>query len=151
MPLAKFASGCLLTVLAFACPSVAFAADAHPRVIGFERFHSGEKRDVVVGGQLLLGELNCTSCHAADKSLDTYVQKKQAPVLDTVGSRVRPNYLLKYTVMLFTVAPLDERTVSRSLFARLPFGNKNFFPATGLFIKSNANCSAEKCEGISSV
>ncbi|MFN0017209.1 MAG: PA14 domain-containing protein [Pirellulaceae bacterium] len=94
MPLAKFILAFLVVVVAG--PAILSAADAHPRVIGFERFHSGEKGDVVFGGQLLLGELNCTSCHAADKSLDSYVQKKQAPVLDTVGSRVRPNYLLKF-------------------------------------------------------
>ncbi len=105
MPLAKFAPGCLLTVLAFAWTCVAFTADAHPRVIGFERFHAGEKGDLVVGGQLLLGELNCTSCHQVDKVVETYVQKKQAPVLDTVGSRVRPNYLLKFLADPQTIKP----------------------------------------------
>jgi mono/diheme cytochrome c family protein len=94
MPLAKFMLAFWAVVVAG--PVALLAADAHPRVIGFERFHSGEKGDVVAGGQLLLGELNCTSCHAADKSLDSYVQKKQAPVLDSVGGRVRPNYLLKF-------------------------------------------------------
>ena len=47
-------------------------------------------------GNLLLGELNCTSCHQADASLATVIQRKPAPVLDTVGSRVKPQYLLKF-------------------------------------------------------
>jgi len=102
MPLAKFL---LALSVALAGPATLHAADAHPRVIGFERIYSGEKEDAVAGGQLLLGELNCTSCHAADKSLETYVVKKQAPVLDTVGSRVRPNYLLKFLADPQTIKP----------------------------------------------
>lgn len=91
-----FAKSCLAFFVVMSASAALHAADAHPRVIGFERIYSGEKGDAVVGGQLLLGELNCTSCHAADKSLDSYVVKKQAPILDSVGSRVRPNYLLKF-------------------------------------------------------
>lgn len=75
--------------------SAAAAADAPPRVIPFERYHAAAQ-DQVAAGNLLLGELNCTSCHTADKSLAAHVQKKQAPVLDTVGNRVRPQYLLKF-------------------------------------------------------
>lgn len=72
------------------------AADAHPRVAPFERFYVEAKSDAVAGGQLLLGELNCTSCHQADASQDSLVIKKPAPILDTVGSRVRPQYMLKF-------------------------------------------------------
>ena len=68
------------------------AADAPPRVIGFERFYAAGGDDVAAG-QLLLGELNCTSCHAADESLAGYVERKAAPVLDTVTTRVQPQYL----------------------------------------------------------
>jgi mono/diheme cytochrome c family protein len=72
------------------------AADAHPRVAPFERFYSAAPSDGVTGGQLLLGELNCTSCHQADPSFAGFVVKKPAPILDTVGNRVRPQYLLKF-------------------------------------------------------
>ena len=93
---AKFTLVFWVVSIVIANPATLQSADAHPRVIGFERIYSGEKADAVAGGQLLLGELNCTSCHQVDKSLETYIQKKQAPVLDSVGSRVRPNYLLKF-------------------------------------------------------
>ena len=73
-------------------PSVVF----HPVVPAFERFYSGQDSDAARGGQLLLGELNCTSCHAADKSLEGYVIPKQAPILDDVGKRVRIDYLRKF-------------------------------------------------------
>ncbi|MEX2175985.1 MAG: c-type cytochrome [Pirellulaceae bacterium] len=71
------------------------AADAHPRVPGFERFYATDG-EAVAAGQLLLGELNCTSCHMTGASLATYIQKKPAPLLDAVGSRVKPEYLLAF-------------------------------------------------------
>ncbi|HEX5104839.1 MAG TPA: hypothetical protein VFV87_13555, partial [Pirellulaceae bacterium] len=76
-------------------PSMAGAQDAPPRVIAFERGYA-QGGDSVAAGQLLLGELNCTSCHAADALLAVAIQKKQAPVLDSVCSRVKPQYLLKF-------------------------------------------------------
>jgi mono/diheme cytochrome c family protein len=89
-------TGSIYCALLFAfAGAVASAADAPPRVIPFERYHATAP-DKVAAGNLLLGELNCTSCHAADQSLAAHVQKKQAPVLDTLGTRVRPQYLLKF-------------------------------------------------------
>ena len=64
---------------------------SHPFVAGFERFHSGPDADFASGGRLLLGELNCASCHAADGEA-----KKQAPVLDGIGGRARIGHLRKY-------------------------------------------------------
>src|SRR5688572_29892023 len=75
---------------------LAVAADAPPRVIGFERHYTTDSANAVAGGQLLLGELNCTSCHEADAALATQIVRKPAPVLDTVASRVKPQYLLKF-------------------------------------------------------
>jgi mono/diheme cytochrome c family protein len=93
-----------LVFLSLALPAFATAADAPPRVIGFERFYAAEG-DAVAAGQLLLGELNCTSCHQADPSLASLVQKKQAPVLDSVCSRVKPPYLLKFLADPQTTKP----------------------------------------------
>jgi len=64
---------------------------SHPYVAGFERFHSGPESDPAAGGRLLLGELNCTSCHTADGH-----DNKQAPVLDAIGTRARVSHLRKY-------------------------------------------------------
>src|SRR5690606_1119037 len=66
---------------------------ATPIVAGFERFHADGTGDAIRGGQLLLGELNCTSCHQAGESWKAYVSKKQAPILDGVGSRVSVEFL----------------------------------------------------------
>jgi cytochrome c2 len=88
----------LLASFSFAAcfAAAARAADVPPRVIGFERAYSQAGSHDLAAGQLLLGELNCTSCHQADASLASTIQKKQAPVLDSVCSRVKPQYLLKF-------------------------------------------------------
>jgi cytochrome c2 len=67
------------------------AADAHPIVPGFERL--GAARPDAKGGQLLLSELNCVSCHAP---ADSALARKQAPILDAVASRVRVGFLRKF-------------------------------------------------------
>src|SRR5262245_55216877 len=74
-------------VLGIAVSSSAPAAD-HVVVVGFERFHSGDETNAVLGGKLLLGELNCLSCHTLDNPQAAGVFAKQAPILDGVGSRV---------------------------------------------------------------
>jgi mono/diheme cytochrome c family protein len=79
--------------IAFALPlSSIVAADSHPIIPGFERFYTGGKADAAKGGQLLLSELNCVSCHRADSTLG----HKQAPILDEVASRIRISYLRKF-------------------------------------------------------
>ncbi len=50
-----------------------------PLHVGFERFYAAGTGDTAEGGRLLLGELNCTSCHAADDALKNFVDKKPAP------------------------------------------------------------------------
>lgn len=70
----------------------AFKRD-HPIIPPFERFYTAPTANLAKGGQLLLGELNCTSCHQAD---DAHLAKKSAPVLDNVGTRVKRGYLRKF-------------------------------------------------------
>jgi mono/diheme cytochrome c family protein len=68
-----------------------FAAP-HPIVAGFERFSADEKSAPAPLGQLLLGELNCISCHQSS----AVPTSKQAPILDNVGSRVKVEFLTQY-------------------------------------------------------
>src|SRR5947209_9965538 len=85
----------LAALLAFAVPALAQRSEPakadHPIIAGFERFHAGSE-DPVKGGRLLLGELNCTSCHAADGAWESVIIRKSAPVLDGVASRIRTGY-----------------------------------------------------------
>lgn len=71
-------------------------AQAHPIVPGFERFFTDAKADAARGGRLLLGELNCISCHHADAAQAENVGKKQAPILDGIGQRVHRGFLRRY-------------------------------------------------------
>jgi len=60
------------------------AADVPPRVLGFDRAYAAPEAKRVVAGQLLLGELNCTSCHAASEAAAQQIQRKTAPVLEYI-------------------------------------------------------------------
>jgi cbb3-type cytochrome oxidase cytochrome c subunit len=70
--------------------------DPIPAIPGFARFYSGPGADAVKGGQLLLGELSCTSCHRPDAAQEAFLLRRQAPVLDGVGARVKRAYLRKF-------------------------------------------------------
>src|SRR5688572_5646791 len=67
-----------------------------PVVLGFERFHGQSEDPALDGGRLLLGELNCLSCHAGNSNATKLVETKKAPILDEVGARVRVDYLRKF-------------------------------------------------------
>ncbi|HJT36407.1 MAG TPA: family 16 glycoside hydrolase [Pirellulales bacterium] len=67
-----------------------------PIVPGFERFFAVTGADTAQGGRLLLGELGCTACHAADAALQAHLLRKQAPVLDAVGARLQPEWMLGF-------------------------------------------------------
>ena len=108
------------------------AKDARrPRVPAFERFYaeqaststSAEEQSVApekssVGGQVLIAQLGCAACHATQ--VDN-LANRSAPLLGQVGSRVRPDHLVKFiaaphevkagTVMpdLFHGVSADER------------------------------------------
>lgn len=66
-----------------------------PKIPAFVRFHGTPSLDDVAAGKLLLGELNCTSCHAADAALGEHITPKKSPILSDVGNRVRPEWIRK--------------------------------------------------------
>jgi mono/diheme cytochrome c family protein len=92
------------------------AVPTHPIVAGFERFFSEAKAGAVRGGQLLLGELKCVSCHQPATPVAA-IARKQAPVLDRVGSRVRRTFLRKFLADPRAVKP---GTTMPHLLAALP-------------------------------
>lgn len=63
-----------------------------PRIPGFERFFANGEADAAAGGRLLISELNCRSCHPAENHAGP-VGDKQAPILDKVGDRARPEWI----------------------------------------------------------
>jgi mono/diheme cytochrome c family protein len=56
----------------------------HPVVPGYERFGAN---DGVEAGRLLLGELNCVTCHKPDPAVADHLSVKKAPLLADAGSR----------------------------------------------------------------
>ena len=61
--------------------------------------------DTASAGRLLLGELNCSACHKADRDGQGPLDRKPAPVLDQVGSRVKPEYLRAYLAAPHSAKP----------------------------------------------
>lgn len=59
----------------------------------------------VVAGLILASELNCTSCHAASDHLAELVQTKQAPLLDDLGERLRPQFVRRFIADPQTAKP----------------------------------------------
>ena len=108
------------SMLAFAgTPAV-----AAPVVAGFERFGRSAEAPAarVEAGLVLLGELGCTNCHAADERTAAHLLPKAAPILDGVGKRLDPAWITAYladphgihpgTTMpdLLAALPADRRT-----------------------------------------
>lgn len=67
-------------------------SDSHSVIPGYERFFLNESSDMLRGGLLLLAELNCSSCHEAGSDWAKFATK-QAPHLDDMGTRVRPEFV----------------------------------------------------------
>jgi len=95
----------------FACLSLVFlfttcatpASAVHPIVPSFQRvFAAAESENLEQGGEFLLTELNCVSCHQSDVAA---MKPKQAPILNDVSGRVRPDWLEKYLASPQTMKP----------------------------------------------
>ncbi len=97
-----FALAILVGALAGGRGTVAADLSTPPRVAGFERFSrpliTGENDEAgaVEAGLLLLGELGCVNCHASSDAMAPHLHGKAGPVLDTVGQRLRPEWLAAY-------------------------------------------------------
>ncbi len=84
---------CWLAASSWTGRSVAAEPPGRPIVPGFERFHSDPVAGDSTGGRLLLGELNCTACHKGDDAPLAPVARRQAPILDRAGARVKVDHL----------------------------------------------------------
>src|SRR5690242_19279109 len=71
-----------LTACAFAAPAGAAATVPSP--------------EPAAAGRVLLGDLNCTVCHAATPAQSAWLTLKAAPRINDVGGRVQPAWLARY-------------------------------------------------------
>ena len=83
---------CLGVILATAIFGDGMLCAESPRVPAYQRLHL-EGKHPVEAGSLLLGELNCISCHQVSDAWRKRLPVKTAPILDEVGSRVRPQFV----------------------------------------------------------
>ena len=132
----------------FAEPSV-----NHPVVAGFERFFASTAdkapKNLGDGGRLLLGELGCVACHQADGAAAKQVTKKQAPILDGVGSRVRLSFI---KALLANPQKAKPGTTMPDVLAGLPESERSaaveslthFLATTGAPLDAMAEHSAVK-------
>jgi mono/diheme cytochrome c family protein len=97
--------GALLLAVSWVTSSNADEPSTRPIVPGFERFYTDPASDPMTGGLLLMGELNCTSCHQGNNSPLGPVARKQAPILDKVGDRIRVDHLRAYLANPHAVKP----------------------------------------------
>jgi mono/diheme cytochrome c family protein len=56
-------------------------------------------------GRVLLGEMNCTACHAATKEQSAWITPKAAPRLNDIGNRLSPEWIAKYLAAPHEVSP----------------------------------------------
>jgi len=126
--------------------------DGHPLVPGFERFYSAGAADAPQGGRLLLGELNCTACHKPSLPLPSPneeragwgLPRKQAPILDGIGSRVRRSFLRRFLRNPQAVKP---GTTMPNLFATLPEAERDEkVEALVHFLASTGNFQQERLD-----
>ncbi len=89
----------------------------HAIISGFERFFTSPESSAVEGGLMLLGELNCVSCHAPSKDVDPLLLRKQAPYLGQIAHRADPKFLVKF---IANPAATKPGTTMPSLLASLP-------------------------------
>ncbi|MDB5388793.1 MAG: petJ, partial [Planctomycetaceae bacterium] len=93
-----------------------------PYLPGFERFHAATSAVPADGGRLLLGELNCVACHQADAAQAAGILPKQSPVLDEVGKRIQPEFLLSFLANPHAVKP---GTTMPDLLSGLPIAERD--------------------------
>src|SRR5262252_4964833 len=76
----------IVAALLLSAPTLhAQEARPHPIVPGFERYGASDGAE---GGRLLLGELNCITCHKPDADSAVHFSVKKAPLLADAGSRL---------------------------------------------------------------
>lgn len=130
----------------------------HPRVPGFDRFYTAPLLDLdeevipveaATGGRLLLGELNCLSCHDSSNDIKKVVSTKKAPVLDEIGGRARVEWLREFVAKPHSTKP---GTTMPDVIASLPEADRagtvealvHFLASTGSVTESHPDRGAAK-------
>jgi len=87
-----FRSGFIIALL-LTGPASAQDPKPSPVVPGFERFGAADGAEA---GRLLLGELNCATCHKPEAAAAEHLSVKKAPLLADAGSRLRFEWIREF-------------------------------------------------------
>jgi len=85
-----------LVIAAFCLHAPPASSAEPPAVPGTEWLSPADGSESTAAAELLLGELNCFSCHAASDAIRARIPTKQAPDLDLIGARIAPSYLERF-------------------------------------------------------
>ncbi len=81
-------------------PGTQSASVTSPVVAGYEKLRGSNLADERIKGEVLLGELNCLSCHTvsdpARNGIADRISTKPAPDLSQIGQRVTPGWLASF-------------------------------------------------------
>jgi mono/diheme cytochrome c family protein len=83
------------TALLLAC-LIAGNTGAAPVVLSVDRLYRSDTADLVEAGEILLTELHCVNCHAADGELAKRIPSAPGPAVHNSFTRLQPGYLEKW-------------------------------------------------------
>ena len=130
----------LICVIAMAAPRAGVQAQAsassllRPVVPGYEHLRLAGAVGQAALGEILLGELNCLSCHQATEATARRIPTRTAPDLDRIGERATDRWLVDFLTaphewkpgstmpeMLHSLGPDERQRVTRTLVGYLAF------------------------------
>lgn len=88
-----------------AAPADAATNYPPPHIAAEGRLLQAGRTNQVELGELLIGELNCLSCHAASDDQRKRLLTRTAPDLNNVGARLAPSYIRAYLSKPHTMKP----------------------------------------------
>jgi len=100
------ATAILLGVLSPSIPTWAGQSEPQAAVVaGYERLREAGGHESAALGEILLGELNCLSCHRLNEGAPVRVSTKSAPDLRRVGRRASPDWIRSFVAAPHDVKP----------------------------------------------
>ena len=128
-------------------------AVAQPVVPGFDRFPHQTPTEQVAAGEVLINELNCIGCHAADKSQSHRFETRAAPVLFTTHNSASASWLRHWlndphdlkpgTIMPDLLHGLTEKAKARAVDS-LRHYLMSLAPPQGKTVETSGRASAGK-------
>ena len=114
-----------------------------PVVAAFERFgrSAADEAGTVEAGLVLVGELGCTNCHAAEPAAAAHLLPKPGPNLDQVAARLDPGWIVSY--LQDPQATHPGTTMPHLLAALAPADRERMATAIGHYLAAQGSVDPE--------